>query len=594
MNPLAWAARQSGRTRVLVSAAVLTLALVGVVALDFLATRRELLGLLREQAAALRQTVAAAARSNREAALLAEEQLAARLLETARLLGELDGRGALDAARLDPLVERHGLFRVALFAADGTLELASGGGGGGGRRADGTGPHFQGARGDGGEAASGRGRAGGAGPGFGRGLLTRLLEGGEHEAVTDVHSSRWGGAARLAAGVRRARGGAIVVNVDASTVERLSRQASLDALLRDVVEHTPALAYVTFAHGGVRIARGVPAPEPPDDAPAERAYELPSGPVMEFAEPVPLGEGAPGTLRLGLRLDGMRRAERRMLAVLALTIATSLTLAFVGAGVVWLQRKYELLSVQHARAQEALRRRDRLAAMGELASTVAHEVRNPLNAIAMSAQRLEREFLDALPPGDATARAEAGELLGVIQSESQRLERTVRQFQEFARPKPLALRPARLGELVAAVAEALRPKAEAAGVTLTADVAGAGQATADPDLLRQALDNLARNALEATPAGGRVTLAARSDADGHTLEVSDTGHGIAPEHLPRLFDLYFTTRSDGTGVGLAVTQQVVGAHGGTIEVDSRPGAGTRMTVRLPRVAPQGAHPPAAG
>jgi signal transduction histidine kinase len=573
MNLLAWAARQSGRTRGLVFSALLTLGLVGVVTLDFLATRRELLGLLREQAAALRQTVAAAARSNREAARLAEEQLGARLLETARLLGEIDARGALDAARLDALVKRHELFRVAVFTAGGEIELSSGGGGG---------PRFGGGRG--GDGAPGFGRGRGPGPGFGRGLLTRLLaDGGESEAVTDVHTSRWGGAARVAAGVRRPRGGAIVVNVDASEVERLSRPGSLEALLDDVVAHAPALAYVVLVHDGVTLARGVPAPEAPASATAaEVEHELSGAPVMEFSGPVPLGGGAAARLRLGLRLDGLRRAERRMLAVLALTLATSLALAFVGAGVVWLQRKHELLGARHARAQEALRRRDRLAAMGELASTVAHEVRNPLNAIAMSAQRLRREFVETPARPQDAAREEATELLAVIESESQRLERTVRQFQEFARPKPLAPRPTSLGELVASVGETLRPKAEAAGVTLTADVAAADQAEVDPDLLRQALDNLARNALEATPAGGRVTLTARSDAAGHTLEVADTGAGIAPENLPRLFDLYFTTRPDGTGVGLAVTQQVIGAHGGTIEVDSQPGAGTRMSVRLPR------------
>lgn len=571
MNPLAWAARQSGRTRVLVSAAALTTTLVGVVALDFLATRRELLRLLREQAEALRHTVAAAVRSNRAAAQVAEQQLGARLLESARLLAELDARGALDGPRLEALVERHGLYRVAVFDAHGEIVLRSGGLGGG----------------PAGEGGLGLGRGQGLGPGFRRGLLTRLLEGGEPEAVTDVHTPRWGGAARLAAGVRRAGGGAVVVNVDASAVEQLGRPASLGALLDDVIEHAPGLAYVVLVHDGRELARGVPAPPAPNSqAEGERVQRLASGEVMEFAGPVPLAAEAGPTLRLGLRLDSVRRAERRMLAVLALTLATSLVLAFMAAGVVWLQRKYELLSARHARAEDALRRRDRLAAMGELASTVAHEVRNPLNAIAMSAQRLRREFVDAGPRAAdaADAQSEAAELLGVIESEAQRLERTVRQFQEFARPKPLVPRPTRLGDLAASVAETLRPRAAARGVTLAADVARAGEAAIDPDLLRQALDNLVRNALEATPGGGRVTLTARDDSAGHVFEVADTGAGIAPEHLPRLFDLYFTTKPDGTGVGLAVTQQIVSAHGGTIEVDSQPGAGTRMTVRLPRGA----------
>ena len=104
----------------------------------------------------------------------------------------------------------------------------------------------------------------------------------------------------------------------------------------------------------------------------------------------------------------------------------------------------------------------------------------------------------------------------------------------------------------------------------------------DPAQLRQALDNLVRNAVDATPDGGRVVVAAQTRRSGHSIEVRDTGRGIEPDHLPKIFDLYFTTKPDGTGVGLAVTQQIVTAHGGAIEVDSEPGAGTTMTVRLPR------------
>jgi signal transduction histidine kinase len=118
-------------------------------------------------------------------------------------------------------------------------------------------------------------------------------------------------------------------------------------------------------------------------------------------------------------------------------------------------------------------------------------------------------------------------------------------------------------------------------VSVVTSLGGAGEALVDPGQLRQALDNVLRNAVEATPDGGQVTVTVRTRADGHDIEVADTGPGIPPEDLPRLFDLYFTTKKDGTGVGLAVTQQIVTAHGGTIEVDSEPGRGTRMTVKIP-------------
>jgi two-component system sensor histidine kinase HydH len=157
----------------------------------------------------------------------------------------------------------------------------------------------------------------------------------------------------------------------------------------------------------------------------------------------------------------------------------------------------------------------------------------------------------------------------------------VQQFLEYARPPRLAPERVDLGALVRDVGERARSLAGARGIAVEVEATEAGTALVDPAQLRQALDNLVRNAVEATPEGGRVSLAARRESGGHAIEVRDTGRGIEPDHVPRIFDLYFTTKAEGTGVGLAVTQQIVAAHGGTIEVDSRPGAGTTMTVRVP-------------
>ena len=103
----------------------------------------------------------------------------------------------------------------------------------------------------------------------------------------------------------------------------------------------------------------------------------------------------------------------------------------------------------------------------------------------------------------------------------------------------------------------------------------------DPAQLREAIDNLLRNAIEASPSNGTVTLDARADGTGIAILVADEGAGIPADTLPRIFDLYFTTKPEGTGIGLAVAQQIVTSHGGTIEVDSEPGRGTRMRVRIP-------------
>ena len=409
-------------------------------------------------------------------------------------------------------------------------------------------------------------------------VVRQILQEGKAEVVTGAHASRWGGE-RVAAGVKRQRGGAIVVTVDATEIAALEKPASLESLLEEVTSGSPEIAYTVFEHAAGRIAFG----EVPPDAPAasgERSLTVGGRPVLEFASDVPLAGGEAARLRLGMRLDDVRRVEQRMALRLVASVAAASGLVALAFGLAGLRRRYGVLSEKHARAEEALRRRDRLAAMGELASTVAHEVRNPLNAVGMTAQRLKREFLGAAP-ADAGDRAELEELLSVMTSETQRIDRIVQQFLEYARPPRLAPEPVDLGALVGDVAGRARSLAEARGVSLDVDVAGTGTALVDPAQLRQALDNLVRNAVEATSEGGRVSLAARREDGGHAIEVRDTGRGIEPDHLPRIFDLYFTTKADGTGVGLAITQQIVTAHGGTIEVDSRPGAGTTMTVRLP-------------
>jgi len=561
------------------------LGLVGLVWLDYRATRGELVGLLREQAHALRESVAAAARSNRAASAFAAAQLGERLLDQARALAVLDGQGRLTPGALEAVAKRHPLFRVTVFAAEGSREgLAGaappeterGGRGPGGGWARGT--EAGGGPGRGPGVGAGRGWGGGRGPGGGGAVVRQILQEGKAEVVTGAHASRWGGE-RVAAGVKRARGGAIVVTVDATEIAAIEKPASLESLLEEITRGSPEIAYTVFEHTDGRIAFG----DVPPDAPAvsgERSVTVKGRPVLEFASDVPLTGGEPARLRLGMRLDNVRRVEERMLLRLVTTVVAAGVLVALAFGLAGLRRRYGVLSERHARAEEALRRRDRLAAMGELASTVAHEVRNPLNAVGMTAQRLKREFL-AATPADARDRVELEELLSVMTSETQRIDRIVQQFLEYARPPRLAPEPVDLGALVGDVAGRARSLAEARGVSLDVDVAGTGTAMVDPAQLRQALDNLVRNAVEATPGGGRVTLAARREDGGHAIEVRDAGRGIEPDHLPRIFDLYFTTKADGTGVGLAVTQQIVTAHGGTIEVDSRPGAGTTMTVRLP-------------
>ena len=606
--------RRQASFRIAAASLVLSAALLAVGWYDYTSTRTELLTLLVDQAASMRQAVAAAASLGEAASSQIQAAVSARLLDNARLLRLLDARGGLTQAQLDEVVRVNRLFRATVLSASGEREFTSGTGGpppgagrgfgpGGGLGAGGgpgRGPGGGLGRGQGsGRGGGAEGAAGFAGPGSMGSLAEKLLAGSETEAVSEVHGSRWDRGWRLSAGVRRVHGGAIVLNVDAGEIAELSRRASLDHLLEDVAARVPEIAYVMLEDGTNRIAYG-PLAEPaaaaatPTGA-AFRAVPIPpaleglvagefvvgSTPVLDFTGAVdPAREDSP-TLRLGLNLEGLRRAERRTLTRLTLSLAAALALGVVMIAFVVLRQQFGVLSEKHARAEAALRRRDRLAAMGELASTVAHEVRNPLNAIAMTAQRLRREFLGGGGPAAAPDQAELRELLDVLTGETQRINRIVQQFLEYARPPRLALRRANLRDMLEGAADALRAKAATRHVAIDTDLAGAGEAVVDPDQLKQAVDNLLRNAIDASPDGARVRLDARRDGADLVITIADQGPGIPADVLPKIFDLYFTTKSDGTGVGLAVTHQIVEAHQGRIDVDSAPGAGTRMSVRVP-------------
>jgi signal transduction histidine kinase len=227
--------------------------------------------------------------------------------------------------------------------------------------------------------------------------------------------------------------------------------------------------------------------------------------------------------------------------------------------------------------QEILRRllrAERLAAVGTMAAGLAHEVRNPLNSASLQLAVLERR----LARGEGAAAVTP--IVGIIKSEIERLERLVRDFLAFAKPSPLELRPVDVGELIEGVAGLIRPEAEAQGVDVATAIAPSLPAVAgDPERLRQVLLNLTRNAVEAMQQrGGLLTMRAARAWECVEVEVEDNGPGFADD-LP-VFDAFFTTKDQGTGLGLSLVHRIVSDHGGTIRVQSRPGR-TCFTVGLP-------------
>jgi signal transduction histidine kinase len=225
-----------------------------------------------------------------------------------------------------------------------------------------------------------------------------------------------------------------------------------------------------------------------------------------------------------------------------------------------------------AKNEELLQGR-KLAAIGTLASGVAHELNNPLNNISLAAQILVR----ALPTAGAAPIVR--ETLDDILSQTQRVKRIVGDLLEFAREKPPELRPT---DLVAIVREAAT-RAIPPGSAITFRLAGEPEARvlADEHLITQVFVNLIANAVDAMGAAGAVTVTVGRRGDKVQAAVADTGRGIPADELPKVFDPFFTTKEQGTGLGLAIVYNAVRKHGGSVDVRSEPERGTTFTITLP-------------
>ncbi len=227
--------------------------------------------------------------------------------------------------------------------------------------------------------------------------------------------------------------------------------------------------------------------------------------------------------------------------------------------------------------EERIRQLDRLAALGRFASSVAHEIRNPLTGIATGVQYLSRGF----PEGDERLND-----VQYILREVTRLNTIVQDLLSATRPRMLTLGPVSVADVAARAVQALGPAIQEGRVQMRLEGADTWpKVLADTDQLLQVFLNLVQNAVQAIHEGGEVAIRVRRvgspPASRVEIEIADTGAGIAPEHLPHLFEPFYTTRPKGTGLGLFVAYGIVQRHGGSIEVVSAPGQGTRFRVLLP-------------
>ena len=486
-------------------------------------------------------SLAAAAAAAREL----EELASVKLLESARLFARLDAAGALGSSVLPGTLDDAGLDAIAVL--DEAVRVVAT---------------------------------------AGEPLDAEAIEAARPVATGAVAEAVWGASEHLPEGtafaaVARARGGAIVVGAARGTSFAFARQIGIGGLLENLVG-TGGVLYLAYREQPGGLAAEVAWDRGPVPPPAVRGGDL-SEPrplrgrsVYELVHVVPSPAGRGGTLRIGLDAAPLARVAARAQRH---TLLVGLVLALVGllgagfAAVSRLRADERTHAAERlARLDEQRRRAERLSAAGALAAGLAHEVRSPLNAISIAAQRMARRH----DPDE-----ECGDFARTVHGEIERLDDVLRGFLDLARPGSGEFTRGDLAVIAEEVARLVTPAAEEKGLVLRL-VAERAEGRYDGPAIRRALLNLVRNAIDASPRGGTLEIETAPDAEWARIVVRDDGPGIAPGEDERLFEPFVTGRAGGTGLGLAFVRRVAEEHRGSARLVRRAEGGTEARLVVAR------------
>lgn len=294
----------------------------------------------------------------------------------------------------------------------------------------------------------------------------------------------------------------------------------------------------------------------------------------DVVKPITVNGSNIGVLEIGLSLRPMETAWRRALNSMIIFGFAILIVGILGMATIFHNQQNHLRKVRSLETE--ISRQERLSELGNLAATVAHEIRNPLNSVSMGLQRLKGEFTPTQDQDDYAR------FLELMQAEVRRLNSIVEQFLSLARPLNLKPEPLSVETFLNDITTFVAGDASSSNVKIDLKVApGLPALQADPNYLKQLLLNLIRNGVEAMPQGGTLTIDAQADKDSLRLTVSDHGTGMTAETLAHIFEPYFTTKPNGSGLGLSIARRIAEAHGGNLAVESNPGKGSRFRVLLP-------------
>ncbi len=503
--------------------------------------RRETAEVLAAQATLLARTLGPGLEAASTAAREIEETSTAKVLENTRILAVLQQSGGLTAAAAGALAEQNDLDSIVHLDRAGSQSVS----------------------------------VGAPVPDALRRQAVEVIEGKADEMILGPQMED--GVEHIAAVVRTVDGGAVIVRVHARSNLAFSGTIGAANLLQRLAGSGGVLYLgYTVSPGGEPLEAswdGEPIPPGLDAGDGRRTVR--GREVYEVVVPVSAPAGFQASLRVGM--DGRplaaasASAVRRTAMVGIVLSVFSLALVFIALLTRSRAVEREAAARRLAEVETARRRSERLAAAGALTAGLAHEVRSPLNAISLAAQRIGRTH----PPQD-----DVGRFAAKVRGEIGRLEAILREFLELASPVGRSRKQTDLRVISGEVVELLTDEAESTGVRLTLSGPPC-PAPVDPESIRRSLINLVRNAIQASPAGGEVRVETTAANGFVQVGVSDEGPGVDDATAEQLFDAFVTNQAGGVGLGLALVRRVAEEHGGSATLRSRKNGGALARLKLP-------------
>ncbi len=486
-----------------------------------------------------------------------EESVAEYLVDAAHRVDQMDGEKSLDTPDLESLAHQYLISSVEFYDPKGTLVKSW------------PSPPY---------------------PLHTQSLLRQLVT-REKSVVVDLFGKSLAGEGQWfsVALWRKVTPGVIVLHIDTDHMKKFLRQFAIQRAISDLGQREGVLfvsalddQFMTLAHTDTAFV-GRKEEDPflrnslQSSGISTRLYQPDKGEeVLEISKSFPLNHGSKGLLLIGYSPKEIHPVLTQIKKNVALSILFFLIFGVLAITWIWVNQNRHLKKVKQM--EDRIQLAERLSSLGHLAAGVAHEIRNPLNAIGMGLQRLRREFT----PQEKTKQEEYLSFTELILKEIRRVNEIVEQFLSLARPYQLELKEGSLQEVLRNVALLFEEEASSQNIGLQAEISSnLPLVKMDAPRLTQAFINIMKNGMQAMERGGVLRIESASRRDRVEVVITDSGAGIPPDQMEKIFDYYYTTKEKGVGLGLPIAHRIIEAHGGQLKIDSQLGSGTKVTVTLP-------------